>query len=66
MKNAVLPFRKCLFSFARQFYFVKIDENYKKGLELAVSVLISSQLQIKACDFSYLIPKDQYTVYPGV
>ena len=63
MKNAVLPF----FAYIRvylalcvQFYFVKNYASYKVAPELAVSVIISSELQIKAFVFSILIPKNQY------
>ena len=41
-----------------QFYFVKNDDSYKVAPELAVLVIISSELQIKAFVFSNLIPKD--------
>ena len=62
MKNAVLPFgyTSVYSASSAQFYFVKNDDSYKVAPELVVSVIISSELQIKAFVFSNLIPKDQY------
>ena len=60
MKNAVLS-SGCTSVYSAsfvQFYFVKNDDSYKVAPELAVSVIISSELQIKAFVFSNLIPKD--------
>ena len=60
MKNAVLSsgYTSVYSASFVQFYFVKNDDSYKVAPELAVSVIISSELQIKAFVFSNLIPKD--------
>ena len=62
MKNAVFFFgyTSVYSASSVQFIFVQNDDNYKVALELAVSEIILSELQVKAFVFFNLIPKDQY------